>query len=85
MAHQNDIAIVAAGTGGKKFDNSLKMKFERGKLILAIGSEADGLSEEIIQSADLTVKIGHTNKVESLNAAVAGAILMNEFFAQREV
>ena len=85
MAQQNDIAIVATGIGGKKFDNSLKMKFERGKLILAIGSEAEGLSEEIIRSADLTVKIEHTNRVESLNAAVAGAILMNEFYAQREV
>lgn len=85
LARSNEIVIVATETGGKQLDKSLKMKLEKNKLILAIGSEADGLSEEIRRGADVVVRIGHSKRVESLNAAVAGAILMNEFYTQREV
>jgi len=46
--------------------------------ILAIGSEAEGLSEAVLSLADCRISIRHNAKVESLNAAVAGSILMYE-------
>ena len=45
---------------------------------LLIGNEARGLSEEISAKADKLIKIPMHGKVESLNAAVATAILMYE-------
>ena len=50
------------------------------KIALFIGSEENGLSKEIQNKLDLIVKINMSNKVESLNASVAAAIAMNQFF-----
>ncbi len=49
-------------------------------VILAIGSEAEGLSEEIINMIDRRITIRHTAAVESLNAGVAGSILMKQIY-----
>jgi TrmH family RNA methyltransferase len=47
------------------------------KLVLALGNEAAGLSEEILTLADYRVRIPTTpEKAESLNVAACGAILM---------
>jgi tRNA G18 (ribose-2'-O)-methylase SpoU len=51
-------------------------------LVLAIGSEAEGLSEELIAISDFKVLIKHDTKVESLNAAIAGSILMHHVYNQ---
>lgn len=48
-----------------------------------IGNEAGGVSEEILKSADIAVGIPMEGKTESLNAAVAAAILMYESYRQR--
>ncbi len=48
--------------------------------ILAIGSEADGLSDDLLSHADTKLRIRHSDAVESLNAAVAGSILMHEMY-----
>lgn len=45
-----------------------------------IGNEGNGVSAELIQASDLAVKIPMTGMVESLNAGVAGSILMYEIF-----
>lgn len=52
-------------------------------LILVIGNEANGISPEITHMADVKVKIPIDGKAESLNAAVAAAILMYECRRQR--
>lgn len=41
-----------------------------------IGSEAHGVSEEVLAAADLTVRIPLRGRAESLNAAVAAAIVL---------
>lgn len=46
------------------------------KQILVIGSEAFGVSEEVLALADLRVRIPMAGQVESLNAAVAAGIAM---------
>lgn len=45
-----------------------------------IGNEGNGVSTELIQASDMAVKIPMTDMVESLNAGVAGSILMYEMF-----
>lgn len=51
-------------------------------LMLAIGSEAEGLSNEVLEMSDCKISIKHEAKVESLNAAVAGSILMYQIFQE---
>lgn len=46
------------------------------KTALLIGNEANGLSDEVSAQADKLIKIPMQGKVESLNAAIATAILM---------
>ncbi len=52
-------------------------------LILVIGNEANGISDEIKKITDVKVKIPMDGKAESLNAGVAAAILMYECNRQR--
>lgn len=52
-------------------------------LALIVGGEAEGAGEEAARMADSRVNIPMPGEVESLNAAVAGAILMFEVVRQR--
>lgn len=80
----NKARLLAAVSPGSKSDNineSSLLKLQNDEvLILAIGSEAEGLSKEVHSQADMKVTIEHNSEVESLNAAVAGAILMNKVY-----
>jgi TrmH family RNA methyltransferase len=49
-----------------------------GRLALLIGSEAHGLPDEVVESADVRVTIPMAGPTESLNAAAAAAILAYE-------
>jgi TrmH family RNA methyltransferase len=47
------------------------------KMVLALGNEASGLSQALLDISDFRVRIPiNTHKVESLNVAACGAILM---------
>ena len=50
-----------------------------------IGNEGNGLSEEIAKMADFFIKIPMEGKLESLNAAVAAALLIYEAKRQRSL
>ena len=52
-------------------------------LCLMIGNGARGLPERLMEEADLTVSIPMVGEIESLNAAVAGAICMYELMRGR--
>lgn len=54
-----------------------------GPTALLIGGEGPGLSPDIIERADMRVTIPMTAPVESLNAAVAAAVLLYEARRQR--
>ena len=71
--------VAAALEGSDRIEDVLARTASR-PLLLAIGSEADGLSPELIQAAQEIVRIGHSENVESLNSAIAGSILMKECF-----
>lgn len=49
---------------------------------LMIGNEANGLTEEAADAADARIRIPMEGSVESLNAAVAAAVLMYETYRQ---
>jgi 23S rRNA (guanosine2251-2'-O)-methyltransferase len=56
----------------------------RGPIALVIGSEGQGLSPAVRRRCDLFVRIPMRGSIGSLNAAVAGSILLFEVVAQRE-
>lgn len=50
-----------------------------------VGSEGAGLPAEVVSSADGTIAIPMSNQVESLNAAIAAAVVLYEAVRQRKV
>ncbi|MBH1940468.1 RNA methyltransferase [Mobilitalea sibirica] len=74
------IALFAAHLDGKPYDS--EGSFIRDCAFI-IGNEANGLTEEVSSMADFQIKIPMEGRVESLNAAVAAAILMYEAARQR--
>lgn len=56
-----------------------------GPIGLVIGSEGKGLRELVKKNCDFMVNIPMSDKISSLNAAVAGSILIYEIIRQRDV
>lgn len=56
-----------------------------GPLVLAVGAEGPGLSEALLRRADLRLTIPLADPVESLNAAVAAALVLFEIRRRSEV
>lgn len=77
---KQDITIFAAHLLGIPYDTEGSF---RKKCAILIGNEANGLSDEAAALADVKIKIPMAGKVESLNAAIAAAILMYEASRQR--
>ncbi len=71
--------IVADAKGESLVEIRRKYRPQQ-KICLAIGSEARGVSTALRKSAGAVVKIEHSPAVESLNAAVAGSILMKGMY-----
>lgn len=76
----NRIKLITTSLDGSHSDAKMKTVMNSGNIMLAIGSEADGLSGELLSLADLKWRIKHTSAVESLNAAVAGSIIMKQVY-----
>ena len=53
------------------------------KMAVIVGNEAQGVSEELKNEADQLIKLRSFGQAESLNVAVATAILMHEFHPVR--
>lgn len=54
-----------------------------GKIIIAVGNEGGGISEELYDMGDLRVKIPMPGNAESLNVSVAASIMMFEAVRQK--
>lgn len=52
---------------------------------VAVGSEGKGLSEEVLALCTATVQIPMSERCESLNAAVAAAVLLWEMYCRKEI
>ena len=48
-----------------------------------IGNEGNGLTDAMAEAAECLIRIPMEGKVESLNAAIASAVLMYEAHGQR--
>ena len=77
---RHEITIFAAHLHGIPYDTEGSF---RKKCAFLIGNEANGLSDKSSEMADMRIRIPMAGKVESLNAAVAAAILMYEASRQR--
>lgn len=77
---KNNIWVAGTDSTGQKpfYDNDL-----RGPIALVVGSEGEGMGKLVRESCDFVVNIPMKGKVSSLNAAVAGAIVMYEIQRQR--
>ena len=54
-----------------------------GAAVLVIGSEGDGMSRIVREKCDFIVSLKMKGQINSLNASVAGGILMYEFAYKR--
>jgi len=78
--HEKGIITYAAHLKGKGYYDEASYK---GPTAFLIGNEAKGLSDELSKTAKQYIKIPMEGQLESLNAAVAAAILMYEASRQR--
>lgn len=77
---QEGLWVAAADMDGKDYyDTDLT-----GPLLLIIGSEGQGVGRLVKEQCDFVVRIPMVGKINSLNASVAGSILMYEAMKQRQ-
>ncbi|HHU13384.1 MAG TPA: RNA methyltransferase [Clostridiaceae bacterium] len=69
------VTVYALDAGGRSLSQE---SFERGPYALIVGNEAHGLSDSVKNSEIERLSIPMRGNTESLNAAVAGAIVMYE-------
>lgn len=83
LSAKGKFKLVAADVHGKPTARA-PISAGRHRVILAVGSEAEGLSEPVVQKASFSWRLKHESSVESLNVAVAAAIMMKQFYDQAE-
>ena len=76
------VFIAAAHLQGTKLPYDLDL---HRRCAILVGNEAHGLSQETSAYADALVRLPMGNSVESLNASVAGGILLYEVVRQRRL
>lgn len=76
---ENGFSILATSLEGERdfFKEDLK-----GKLIITVGNEGNGVSDEIYALSDKKVKIPMPGNAESLNVAIATAVVLYEKLRQ---
>lgn len=76
---ENGLWIAAVDMDGQTF----YQQNLGGPLGLVVGSEGEGISKLVKQNCDFTVSMPMSGNVTSLNASVAGGILLYEVYRQR--
>ena len=77
---QDGYDIVAGDLHGEPFYQRRKAK---DRLCVVIGSEGQGVSPSVFAESTLRLKLPMVGGAESLNAAVAGAIMMYDFLREK--
>lgn len=67
--------FLVADMGGENVNN---LKLPKGKVAVIVGNEGQGISDRFMEIKTHVVSIPMSNKVESLNAGVAGSIIMQK-------
>lgn len=76
---QNNFKLVVSSLKAEKNFYDVKLN---NKTVIAVGNEGSGISHEIYDAADMTVKIPMAGGAESLNAAVAASVMIYEYVRQ---
>jgi 23S rRNA (guanosine2251-2'-O)-methyltransferase len=81
-----DLHIRGLRIAGAEADAGLTVREAdlRGPLALVVGSEGQGLGPAVRRRTDVVMRIPMRGAIDSLNAAVAGSILLFEAVAQRD-
>jgi 23S rRNA (guanosine2251-2'-O)-methyltransferase len=79
---ESGLRIIAVTEKGKQLYYTSDLK---GPVALVMGSEEDGISSDIIRTADELVKIPLEGSISSLNVSVASGILLYETLRQRSI
>ena len=79
-AKRSGVVIVAADLSGQPLPTRVGPTLRTDRVLLAVGSEAEGLSDTALSAADERWRIAHRPEVESLNVGVAGSIFMHALF-----
>lgn len=75
--HKFKVIATSLQTNDSIYDINYK------KSAIIIGNEANGVSQEVMETADKKVKIPMLGKTESLNAAVATGVMLYEYVRQK--
>ncbi len=75
---QQGVTCLAAALYNSRPLSEVPGRFDGG-LCVVIGSEGQGLTDQAVAACDMSVRIPITDKVESLNAGVAGRVLLWHF------
>lgn len=75
--HKFEILVTALDTQNSIYDIDYKKK------VIVIGNEANGVSKEIQDIANIKLKIPMLGRTESLNASVATGIVLYEYVRQK--
>jgi len=79
-AKTQEVPLIAADSRGDSDREALAALVEQGRFGLVLGAEAEGVSPELIQASALVHRVAHEPRVESLNVAIAGSILMKQVY-----
>lgn len=77
---ENGITIYAAHLEGAEFYDKIIYPL---KCAVMIGNEANGISSDAARASNQCIKIPMEGSVESLNAAIAAAIILYEIYRQK--
>jgi RNA methyltransferase, TrmH family len=80
-ANSNGVSVVASSPSGLMDYKALAYRFPTA---LIVGSEKQGLSEQLLETANFVVRIPMHGGCDSLNAAVAAGVLLFEMTGQRK-
>ncbi|MEA2031062.1 MAG: RNA methyltransferase [candidate division Zixibacteria bacterium] len=80
FVEENSGTVVATSLEGKNWQSCYKKLHNANPRLLVVGSEVDGLSKEMQSISSVNLRIDHSLKVESLNVAVAGSIIMKQIY-----
>lgn len=78
--NESEFSLVTSDPAGEQDSTLLAEYAQNGQLALAIGSEGEGVSPGLLERSTLRLAIRHSGLVESLNAGVAGSLLMREIY-----
>lgn len=78
----NDVWVVGLDQAGAEVEAG--SRHLKGSLALVVGSEGEGLHDLVRKKCDIVLKLPMKGKIESLNAAVAGSVVLYLAYLSRK-